>query len=467
MTELADLDGAGLLAAYRAGQASPVEAVASCLERIEQLEPQVNAVVTLCADTCLEQARDSQRRWRAGTPRPLEGLPVGLKDIIFTAGVRTTGGSVIYGDLVPATDAVVVERLRAAGALVLAKLQTYEFAMGDNSHYGPTRNPWRLDHTPGGSSTGSGAALAARELPLAVGTDTGGSIRVPASFCGVVGLKPTLGLVSRRGVMLQSWTLDHVGPMTRSVADAARMLAAMAGHDPLDPASIRGPTGGYQQALDAGVRGMRIGVPAEWFFDLVDPEVEAATREALAILAERGASVVEVPLPSARLSDVIGWTIMYAEYAALHEDTFDRLEEYSAPLSQQLLASSPFVSAVDYARSLRALHLVQRDFETAFEQVQALVVPGMVGVAPRLEDMRFQIGDRGYEWGELVARTTMIFNLAGIPALSLPAGLHSSGLPMGIQVAARPFDEATCFQVGQVYERATGHHRLAPPLLSA
>jgi aspartyl-tRNA(Asn)/glutamyl-tRNA(Gln) amidotransferase subunit A len=467
MPELADLDGAGLLAAYRAGQASPMEAVASCLERIERLEPQVNAVVTLSSETCLEQARDSLRRWREGAPRPLEGLPVGLKDIIFTAGVRTTGGSVIYDDLVPANDAAVVERLRAAGALVLAKLQTYEFAMGDNSHYGPTRNPWQLDHTPGGSSTGSGAALAARELPLAVGTDTGGSIRVPASFCGVVGLKPTLGLVSRRGVMLQSWTLDHVGPMTRSVADAARMLAAMAGHDPLDPASIRGPAGGYQQALDAGVRGMRIGVPAEWFFDVVDPEIEAATMEALAILAERGASIVEVPLPSARHSDVIGWTIMYAEYAALHEDTFDRLEDYSAPLSQQILVSSQFVSAVDYARSLRALHLVQRDFEAAFEQVQALVVPGMVGVAPLLADMRFRIGDRGYGWGELVARTTMIFNLAGIPALSLPAGLHSSGLPMGIQVAARPFDETTCFQVGQAYEQATGHHLLAPPLLSA
>jgi aspartyl-tRNA(Asn)/glutamyl-tRNA(Gln) amidotransferase subunit A len=174
-----------------------------------------------------------------------------------------------------------------------------------------------------------------------------------------------------------------------------------------------------------------------------------------------------VPLPSARHSDVIGWTIMYAEYAALHEDTFDRLEDYSAPLSQQILVSSQFVSAVDYARSLRALHLVQRDFEAAFEQVQALVVPGMVGVAPLLADMRFRIGDRGYGWGELVARTTMIFNLAGIPALSLPAGLHSSGLPMGIQVAARPFDETTCFQVGQAYEQATGHHLLAPPLLSA
>jgi aspartyl-tRNA(Asn)/glutamyl-tRNA(Gln) amidotransferase subunit A len=467
MTELADLTAAELLAAYRAGQASPVEAVASCLERIERLEPQVNAVVTLCADACLEQALASLRRWREGTPRPLEGLPVGLKDIISTAGVRTTGGSVIHGDLVPTADAAVVERLTAGGALVLAKLQTYEFAMGDNGHYGPTRNPWRLDRTPGGSSTGSGAALAARELPLAVGTDTGGSIRVPASFCGVVGLKPTLGLVSRRGVMLQSWTLDHVGPMTRSVADAALMLTAMAGYDPLDPASIRSPAGGYQQALAAGVEGMRIGVPADWFFDVVDPEVEAATRHALAVLSEQGASVVEVPLPTARLSDVIGWMIMYAEYAALHEGTFDRLEDYSAPLSQEILVSSQFVSALDYARSLRALHLVQRDFESAFEQVQALVVPGMAGVAPRLDDMRFEIGGRGYEWGELVARMTMIFNLAGIPALSLPSGLHSSGLPMGIQVAARPFDEATCFQVGQAYEHATGHNLPAPPLLSA
>jgi aspartyl-tRNA(Asn)/glutamyl-tRNA(Gln) amidotransferase subunit A len=426
----------------------------------------VNAVLTLCAEECLDGAAESGRRLARGEARPLEGIPFGLKDVIATRGIRTTGGSTIYRDYVPSESAVHVDRLQAAGAVLLAKLQTIQFAFGDNPHYGPTRNPWSLEHSPGASSSGSGASVAARELPLAVGTDTGGSIRVPAAFCGVVGFKATYGRVPRHGVMAQSWTLDHIGPMTRTVEDAALMLQAMAGHDPRDPTSAREPVPDWAAALHEGVRGVRLGVPSDWFFDVCDSEVAAATRAAVDVLVGAGATAVEVPLPNARLADTIGWTIMYAEFASLHEVTFDRLDDYGPGMTRQLLASSQFVSAQDYLRSLRARHLLQLDFEAAFEQVDALVVPGICALAPRLDATGLVIDGVEHPWVPTSARTTLIFNLAGIPALSVPAGFGRDGLPLGIQVAARPYAEATCLRVGHAFQELTDHHTSAPPLVA-
>lgn len=465
MSELADLTVAQLLDHYRTRKASPLEAVDACLARIDRLEPSVNAITTLVADRSRGLASESGKRWISGDQRPLEGIPFGLKDIIATAGVRTTGGSRLYAHHVPPETAAVAERLEAAGGLMVAKLQTFELAFGTTTDFGVTHNPWDLARTPGGSSSGSAAAVAARMLPLAIGTDTGGSIRIPASFCALTGLKPTYSRVPRHGVFPLSWTLDHVGPMTRSVEDAALSLAVMAGFDPRDPTSEGPPVEDYAGALAGGVKGLRVGVPTDWFFDLCDPQIEAATRQALATLAQAGARLVDVPLPNAKLAEPIGWMVMYAECASLHEGTLDRLDDYGKEFRDFLVAAQ-FVSAADYLKGLRARHVVQQDFESAFEKVDVLITPGAISVAPRLTDMLSFIGDRGYPWADVISRTTFIFNVTGLPALSIPAGLNREGVPVGIQVVARPFDEATCLRVGHAFQQLTDHHLAVPELVT-
>jgi aspartyl-tRNA(Asn)/glutamyl-tRNA(Gln) amidotransferase subunit A len=465
VSELADLTVAQLLDHYRTRKASPLEAVDACLARIDRLEPSVNAITTMVVDRCRELAVESGKRWMSGDPRPLEGVPFGLKDVITTAGVRTTGGSRLYARHVPTETAAVAERLEAAGGLMLAKLQTFELAFGTTTDFGVTHNPWDLGRTPGGSSSGSAAAVAARTLPLAIGTDTGGSIRIPASFCAVTGLKPTYGRIPRHGIFPLSWTLDHAGPMTRSVEDAALSLAVMAGFDARDPTSEGPPVEDYAGALAGGVKGLRVGVPTDWFFDLCDPQIEAATRHALATLAAAGARLVDIPLPNAKLAEPIGWMVMYAECASLHEGTLDRLDEYGKEF-REFLVSAQFVSAADYLKGLRARRVVQQDFESAFGKVDALITPGAISVAPRLDDMLSVIGDRGYPWADVISRTTFIFNVTGLPALSIPAGLNREGLPVGIQVVARPFDEATCLRVGHAFQQLTDHHLAVPELVT-
>jgi aspartyl-tRNA(Asn)/glutamyl-tRNA(Gln) amidotransferase subunit A len=467
MTGLADLTATELIDLYRTGAASPVEAVRDCLERIDALEPLVNAVLLLRGEECLAEAVHSAERYRRGTAGPLEGVPYGLKDIVYTAGVPSTGGSKIYGDLVPTESAALADRLEAAGGLLLAKLQTFEFAFGGeiNTHHGPMPNPWDLERTAGGSSSGSAAALAARYLPLTVGTDTGGSIRVPASFCGVTGLKATFGRVPRHGVMPLSWTLDHAGPMARSAADAALMLGVMAGHDERDPTALTAPPGDYPAALTEDLRGVRVGVPTDWFFAVCDPQVEAAARAAIEVLADAGAEIVDVALPHAGLVEIICWTIMYAEAASLHEITFDRLEDYDTRFAERLV-DSQFVTATDYLHALRARNVIQRDFEAALSTVDAIVSPGSPVVAPRLDTMLAEVGDELVSWLDVCARCTMPYNLTGMPALSIPSGLDDRGLPVGISIAARPLDEATCLRVGHAYQRRTSHHQRVPPLVA-
>jgi aspartyl-tRNA(Asn)/glutamyl-tRNA(Gln) amidotransferase subunit A len=463
VTELCDLTGTELITKFRQGKASPTEAMESCLARIASVEPDIAAVLTLRNDQALRDARLSTKRWRSGTERLLEGIPFGVKDIIFTAGIRTTGGSKIYGDFVPDESATVVKRLQRHHAILLAKLQTYEFAMGDNSHYGPTRNPWNLAHTTGGSSSGPAAALAARELPISIGTDTTGSMRGPATLCGVCALNPTPGLISRHGVMPLSWTLDRVGPMARSVEDIALVLTAVAGYDARDPTSYGPRSTDYLSGLNDGIKGLRLGLPADYFFDLVDPEVERATRAAANILAKQGATIVDdITFPHIGLAEALGVIIVYAEHASLQEGTLSRFTEYSRPISQEVLAAAPFMSALDYTRALRARHLVQMDFEAAFETVDALVVPGMVSIAPRLADMSFHVADATYDWFDVVSRMAYPFSVSGVPSLALPAGLHSSGLPIGIQIAARPRSDMVCLKIGQAYQKVTDHHLAIP-----
>jgi aspartyl-tRNA(Asn)/glutamyl-tRNA(Gln) amidotransferase subunit A len=460
--ELVDLSASEALRLFAQRETTPLEVFHACAERVKQAEPTINAVLTLCADAAEEKADRAAERWRTGTQRPFEGILFGVKDVIATAGVRTTGGSIIYGDLVPACNATVVELLEQAGGILFAKTQTFEFAFGDNSHYGPTRNPWNTDRVPGGSSSGSAAALAARELPVALGTDTGGSIRVPATFCGVVGLKPTYGRVSRHGVMPASWTLDHVGPMARTVEDVALMTSLLARFDSRDPTSVDVASVDYIKGLDQGVRGLKIAVPTNWFFDVCDPEMAAATHRVADELRSAGAEILDVEVPHAHLAGAIAYTIMFAEFASLHEDTFDRLDEYSSGSTQQLLATSQFVSASDYLKALRARHLLQRDLQEVFSKADAILTPGTVAPAPGL-DLVFDVGASRREWSEVVGHMTMIMNLCGVPALALPAGFSSAGLPLGVQVATRPFDEQTCLRIGHCYQSFTDHHLRTPP----
>lgn len=463
MTSLADLSAADLLEAYRDGQASPADALEACLDRIDALDSSICAVLTLLVERSRAQAAESTRRWAAGQARPLEGIPYGLKDIIATAGIRTTGGSPLYARYIPPRSATLASRLEAAGAVLVAKLQTFEFAAGSNA---TTSNPWDVQRWAAGSSSGPAAAVAGYELPLTIGTDTGGSIAIPAAFCGIVGLKPTFGRIPRTGIMPLSWTLDHAGPMTRTVLDSALALQVMAGHDPADPTSATAPVDDYTGRIGAGLDGIRLGVPTDWFFDVCDPQVEQATRAAISLLTEHGATAKEVAFPSTHLVDLhaMELTIVYAEAASLHEVTFERLREYG-PEFQHLLTRAQFTSAVDYLKALRARHLLQLDFQRAFEEVDAVIVPGGVCVAPRHDHLVAAIGAGERPLIDVVSRPTAVMDIVGVPALTFPAGFDDTGLPIGIQVAAAPYAESMCLRIAHAFQQLTDYHRRRPELV--
>jgi aspartyl-tRNA(Asn)/glutamyl-tRNA(Gln) amidotransferase subunit A len=463
VNSLADLSAADLLDAYRDGQASPADALEACLDRIDAVDSSIGAVLTLLVERSRAQAKESTRRWAAGQARPLEGVPYGLKDIIATAGIRTTGGSPLYASYVPQTSATLASRLEAAGAVLVAKLQTFEFAAGSNA---TTSNPWDIQRWAAGSSSGPAAAVAGYELPLTIGTDTGGSIAIPAAFCGIVGLKPTFGRIPRTGIMPLSWTLDHAGPMTRTALDSALALQVMAGHDPADPTSATARVDDYTGRIGAGLDGLRLGVPTDWFFDVCDPQVERATRAAISLLTEHGATAKEVAFPSTHLVDLhaMELTIVYAEAASLHEVTFERLREYG-PEFQHLLTRAQFTSAVDYLKALRARHLLQLDFQRAFEEVDAVIVPGGVCVAPRHDHLVAAIGDRERPLIDVVSRPTAVMDIVGVPALTFPAGFNTDGLPMGVQVAAAPYAESTCLRIAHAFQQLTDYHRRQPELV--
>ncbi len=465
MSELWELDALELRAHFAAGMATPTEALESCLSRIASVDSRVNAVLTLCEERAHMDAAASDKRWLAGTPRPMEGIPYGLKDIISTAGIKTTGGSSIYADHVPDDDACLAARLSGAGGVLLAKLMTFEFAFGGevNTHYGAMRNPHDFSRTTGGSSGGSGGAIAAREMPLAVGTDTGGSIRLPAAYCGITGLKPTYGRVPRHGVMGLSWTLDHAGPMARSVSDVALMLDSIAGGDARDPHTPSVPVPDHLGSLGGSIAGTRVGLPTSWFFERLHPEVRAACDAACEVLRSLGCELVPVDLPGIELAERAGWTIMAAESASYHEVTFDRLDDYDERFAERLV-NAQFITALDYLTAQRYRTIVQEAMSRAFTQVDVLFTPGTPTAAPKLGEMEVDLGNETVPWLEVAARCTFPFNLTGMPALVLPSGLDAEGLPLSIQLAARPFDETTCLRVGHAYQTETDHHRKLPAL---
>jgi aspartyl-tRNA(Asn)/glutamyl-tRNA(Gln) amidotransferase subunit A len=462
--ELAASTATSLIDLYRSGTVSPVEVVRACIDRIEATDLRIGAVITLLAEEALVGARDSERRYAAGTARPLEGVPYGLKDIIATAGIRTTGASRFYEEFVPDYSASVYERLDAAGAVLVAKLNTFPFALGSERGdvFGPVRNPWDPTRTPGGSSAGSAAALACGQLPLAVGTDTGGSIRLPATWCGVSGLKTTSGRVPVTGVMPLAWSLDTVGPMARCAEDLALALGVMAGPDGVDRTALPAAVPDYVAELTKGVAGLRVAMPRSWFLERCDPEVVAGTEQTAEILTSLGAVISDVSLPNVGQSMAVGWTILLAELGSLHEVHAEQLDRFD-PTFAQYVRQSDFVSAHDYLKCLRTRTLIQQDFRSAMTEVDAVLVPGNVASAPKLDDMLLDIGDEHVPWLELAARHTFVFNITGMPSVVVPSGLNRFGLPIGVQIAAAPFREDICLRLAHALQQATDHHRLRPP----
>ncbi len=446
-------------ARYRARSLSPVEVTRALLARIEKLDPVLHAFVTLTAEGALADAREAEAALRRGDPRPLLGVPVGHKDIYLTKGIRTTGGSALLADWVPDEDATCVRRWREAGTVLLGKLITHEFAFGiqmPGHRFAPARNPWSLEHIPGGSSSGSGAALAAGLLAGATGSDTGGSIRGPAAFCGVVGIKPTYGRVSRAGVLTLSWTLDHAGPLARTVEDCAYLLQALAGHDAADPASSRAPVDDYVAALGRDIRGVRIGVPRDYFFEGIDAEAAQAFEAALGTLRTLGAEVRDVTIPSLAATPAF-MLILTAEAFAYHErDLRERPELYGDVLRERILTGA-LVTAAEYAQAQRLRARPCVETADALRRVDVLATP--TTPRPATPFAVAQDPNLGFPRSNMPP-----FNLTGSPALALPCGFSSSGLPLSLQLAGRPFEEALVLSVGHAYERATPWHARRPPV---
>ncbi len=464
--ELAYASAAELAARIRSRALSPVELVEGLLDRIEQANA-LNAFITVTGDRARPRAAEAAREIAAGRYRgPLHGIPVSLKDLIDTRGIRTTCGSRILADHVPSTDAALAARLEDAGAILIGKAALHEFAYGvttNNPHYGPTRNPWAPDRIPGGSSGGSGAAVAAGLGPVSIGTDTGGSIRIPAALCGVVGLKPTYGRVSRRGVFPLAWTLDHPGPLTRTVEDAALVLQAIAGPDPRDPATLGQRVPDFTEALDRPVAGLRVGVLVDDYHQEMAEDVRAAFEEALGILRSLGMEIVPVRFPRPVEAGAAQTAIIMAEAASVHERWLrDRPGEYGAD-TRARLQRGQFLSATQYLRAQRARALVREEVADLFRSCAALVCPTTPSVAAPIHEDAVVIRGVRVNVRDTMTRMTRLWNLTGLPAISVPCGFGAGGLPVGLQVVGSAMDEATVLAVAHAFEQATPWHTRRPP----
>ncbi len=435
-----------------AGEVSPLALTEATLARIEAQNEALNAFMTVTVAQALEAARAAEAEIARGRVRgPLHGVPLAVKDLFATNGVRTTGGSKLLDDWVPEHDAAAVERLEAAGAVLLGKTGMHELAYGttsNNAHYGPVRNPWDRACHPGGSSGGSAAAVAAGLAFGALGSDTGCSIRQPAACCGIVGLKPTFGRVSKFGALPLSWSMDHVGPMTRSVADAALMLQVLAGPDPRDPNCVDRAVPDYSKALTGDIGGTRIALARGFFFADCDPEVAAAVEAAADALGGLGARVEDVELPEMETAYLVGGVTIACEAAAYHAKSLrERPEAFSEELRANLELGG-FYSAVDYLQAQRLRRRITETILHAMASFDAVLTPTSPVPATPLDDT-----PPGH--GALRHRNTIPFNLTGLPAISLPCGVTRAGLPIGLQIAGRAFDEAGILRIAQAYEAAT------------
>ena len=453
-------------AALRNGTTTALALTQATLARIQATEPTLQAYATICSEQALEAATRADRELAAGQDRgPMHGIPIGIKDNCYTKGILTEVGSKAMAGFVPAYDATVVQKLKAAGAIIIGKTRCHEWSCGGSQP--PTRTPWDLERFPGGSSIGSGVAVTARSAFGAIGTDTGGSVRIPSSINNLVGMKATYGRVSAYGVVPLAWSLDHVGPMTRTVLDNACMLGAMAGHDPLDPNSARMPVPDFSAGIDQGVKGKRIGIERDYFlYAGVTDAVRAATEAVIAQLADLGADIIEVSLPELAWTRDAQITIRLVESASYHRQRIRERGHLYSPGTRATLEAGQVILATDYVAALRAREGFCRAMQALFqrENLDAMISPTIPVPAPLLENVRAPRDDmpNGETPTDGFIHHVYPANLTGQPALSAPAGFTPEGLPIGYQLTGRPFEEATLYQIAYAYEQTQDWHTRAP-----
>src|SRR5262245_16553793 len=466
--ELLKLTISELAAQIKARQVSPVEITEAALSQADRLQPTLHSWITILHDQALRQAKEQEAALARGEYRgPLQGIPIGIKDNIATAGIRTTVGSKVLADYIPDEDAQVVRLCQAAGAIILGKENLEEFAAGatsNNPHYGAVHNPWALEHIPGGSSGGGGANVAACVTFASLGTDLGGSVRLPGTFCGVVGLKQTYGRVSQRGLLVTSFNGDHIGPLTRSVRDSALMLQVIAGYDPLEPSTVPVPVDDYTAQLGQAVRGLKMGMPTHHYFELLDPEVESSVRQAIAALEGLGVELREVALPMMQYVGALRIAGM-ADSVVTHEPFLATgRQDYGPDVLYRTLAGQ-FVLARDYSKAMKVQRLIKEEHARVLQEVDILVTPTAPVPAPPIGAQTVTLGGTAHRvrgpGSGVISKNTSPSNATGLPAITVPCGFTAAGLPIGLQLIGRPFEEALLFQVAHAYEAvspARGRH---------
>lgn len=472
-TTLLTMSIAELAPQIKARALSPVELTEAALAQADRLQPRLNSFITLLHEQARLRAKEQEAALMRGEYHgPLHGIPIGIKDNIATAGIRSTVGSKVLAKHIPTEDAYVVSRCKEAGAIMIGKENLEEFAAGstsNNLHYGAVHNPWNLEHIPGGSSGGGGANVAACVTFASLGTDLGGSVRGPANFCGVVGLKQTYGRVSQRGLMVTSFHGDHIGPITRSVRDSALVLQAIAGYDPLDPSTVPVPVPDFCARLGQDLRGLKMGIPSHYYFDIIHPEIDTAVRQAIAALEALGVELREVTLPSMqyagalRIASMVDNLVVHEPYLAAQR------EDYGPTVLYRTLAGQ-FVLGRDYAKALKVQRLIKEDYARVLQEVDFLATPSSPVAAWRIDQETITLGGQAYPvrgpGSGVTARCTNPSNATGLPAMSIPCGFTPAGLPIGLQLIGRPFEEPLLFQVAHGYEAVSPSRQRRPSLVS-
>lgn len=447
---------------------SPVEITEAILARIDAIDTSLGSYITVLAESALRSAHAAEQEIQQGHYRgPLHGIPIAVKDLVWTKGITTTCASSILKDYIPTEDATIIKRFQDSGAVLLGKLNMHEFAFGatgEASAFGPCRNPWDLDRLPGGSSSGSGVAIAAGLAYGAIGTDTGGSIRIPASLCGTVGLKATYGRVSRYGVMPLSWSFDHVGPLARSVEDAALLLNSIAGYDRMDPSSAEAPVPEFDRDLPDNLRGVRLGIPREFFFENITAEVKTTVTSAIDRMSNLGAQVEEVSIPLLDHTVAIWNACVLPEATAYHLPHLRAHPELYTPGVRDRLELGLFIPSVAYTTAQRIRRKLSEQVYEAFQKVDIIVGPTTPVSAPKIGGEEVLLGGIKQDARTSMSYLTRVANLTGFPSISLPCGFSSHGMPIGMQLMAKSFDESTAIRTAHAYEKATNWHERHPNL---
>lgn len=467
--QITDLTVAQLGAHIESRTISPVDVAQAFLNRIDVLEPTLNAFISRVDEHALKVAHDVEKDISRGHYRGAwHGIPVGLKDLFWTKGIRTTSGSQIDRDFVPQEDAAVFNRLVKAGAYCIGKLHMTEYAFDGTSlnyHYGTAHNPWDTTRMAGGSSSGSGVAVASGQVPIALGTDTGGSVRVPASLCGITGFKPTFGLISRYGVTPLSWSMDHVGPLTKTVHDAAIAINVMAGYDNRDPYSVRRASIDYLSGLDNGMKGVRVGVPREFIWDMLDPEVDQAFRTSLSQMESLGAVIEYLSVPALQLVNASGSVVQTAEAATIHRSHVLKQGHLLDPVIRRRIESGMFISAEAYLHAQQVRTKLRNELLTVMDQVDLIATPTTSIVAPYIDQEQVIIKGQSVSVREALLRITRVFSTVGFPAISVPCGFTKGKLPIGLQIVGKPLGEVLLLQAAHAYQKSTQWHLRKPDIM--